>query len=113
MDDRRKERLARLRQKVWMRKAIVRKEEEKEQRDEEDDEEHQNKLPPVEEPPMPLALRSDFPSDHWVEPTEEVLDLSPSYPENRASVVIPPPPPLSPPVKIVQDLRAKYRSDES
>ncbi|KAJ3993296.1 hypothetical protein F5050DRAFT_1810656 [Lentinula boryana] len=69
MDDRRKERLVRLRQ----------------------------KLPPTEEHPMPLASRSDFPSDHWVEPTEEALDLSPSYPENCTSVVIPPPPPSSPP----------------
>ncbi|KAJ3991144.1 hypothetical protein F5050DRAFT_1812885 [Lentinula boryana] len=91
-----------------MRKVIVRKEEEEEQRDEEDDEACRNKLPLVEEPPMPLALRSDFPSDHWVEPTEEDLDLSPSYPENCASVVIPPPPPSSPPANgpIVGALRA-------
>ncbi|KAJ3978391.1 hypothetical protein F5890DRAFT_1560430 [Lentinula detonsa] len=93
MDDRRRERLARLRQKVRTRKAMTRKEE----RNEENDEERRNKLPPVEEPPMPLASRSDFPADHWVEPNEESLDLSPSYPENCASVMIPPLPPSSPP----------------
>ncbi|KAJ3978705.1 hypothetical protein F5890DRAFT_1559832 [Lentinula detonsa] len=97
MDDRRKEQLACLRQKVRMRKTIVRKEEEKEQRDGEDDEERRKKLLPVEEPPMPLASRSDFPSDHWVKPTEERMDLSPSYPDNRVSVVIPPLPYSSPP----------------
>ncbi|KAJ3991629.1 hypothetical protein F5050DRAFT_1715929 [Lentinula boryana] len=87
MDDRRRERLACLRQKVRTHKAIVRKEEGKEQRDEENDEERRNKLPPVEEPSMPLALRFDFPPDHWIEPTEEALNLSPSYPENRVSRV--------------------------
>ncbi|KAJ3786303.1 hypothetical protein GGU11DRAFT_756002 [Lentinula aff. detonsa] len=103
MEDRKKERLARLHQKLRMRKVIVRKEEEKEQRDEEDDKERQKEcilrcfLLPVEEPPMPLASRSDFPSDHWVEPTEEHLDLSPSYPKNHVSVVIPPLPSSSPP----------------
>ncbi|KAJ3990697.1 hypothetical protein F5050DRAFT_1813628 [Lentinula boryana] len=97
MDDRRRERLARLRQKVHTRRAMTRKEEEKEQGDKENDEERRNKLPPVVEPPMPLASRSDFPSDHWVEPTEEHLDLSPSYPANRVSVVIPPLPSSSPP----------------
>ncbi|KAJ3780036.1 hypothetical protein GGU10DRAFT_381305 [Lentinula aff. detonsa] len=97
MDDRRRERLARLRQKVCMRRAIVKKEKGKEQRDEEVDEERPNKLPPTEEPPMPLALRSDFPSDHWVEPNEEALDLSPTYPNNRVSVMVPPLPPSSPP----------------
>ncbi|KAJ3978381.1 hypothetical protein F5890DRAFT_1560446 [Lentinula detonsa] len=96
MEDRKKERLARLRQKLRMRKATVRKEEEKEQRDEENDEERRNKLPPVEEPPAPLASRLDFPSDHWVEPSEEHLDLSPSYPDNRVSVMVPPLPPSSP-----------------
>ncbi|KAJ3779703.1 hypothetical protein GGU10DRAFT_381945 [Lentinula aff. detonsa] len=97
MEDRKKERLARLRQKLRTRQAIVRKEEEKEQRDEENDKERRNKLPPVEEPPVPLALRSDFPSNHWVEPSEEYLDLSPSYPDNRVSVMVPPLPPSSPP----------------
>ncbi|KAJ3978809.1 hypothetical protein F5890DRAFT_1479036, partial [Lentinula detonsa] len=38
-----------------------------------------------------------FPSDHWVEPTEERMDLSPSYPDNCVSVVIPPLPYSSPP----------------
>ncbi|KAJ3792785.1 hypothetical protein GGU11DRAFT_760475 [Lentinula aff. detonsa] len=97
MEDRKKEQLARLRQKLRMRKAIVKKEKGKEQRDEKDDEERRKELSPVVEPPMPLALRSDFPPDHWVEPTEEALHLSPSYPENRVSVMIPPLPPLSPP----------------
>ncbi|KAJ3979153.1 hypothetical protein F5890DRAFT_1642084 [Lentinula detonsa] len=97
MDDRRRERLARLRQKVRMRRAIVKKEKGKEQRDEEVDEERPNELPPTEEPPMPLASRSDFPSNHWVEPNEEALDLSPTYPDNRVSVMVPPLPPLSPP----------------
>ncbi|KAJ3978774.1 hypothetical protein F5890DRAFT_1559691 [Lentinula detonsa] len=51
---------------------------------------------------MPLASRSDFPSDHfpsdhWVEPNKEALDLSPTYPDNRVSVMVPPLPPLSPP----------------
>ncbi|KAJ3990701.1 hypothetical protein F5050DRAFT_1818867 [Lentinula boryana] len=97
MDDRRRERLARLRQKVRTHSAIVRKEKGKEQRDEEVDEECPNELPPTEEPPMPLASRSDFPSDHWVEPNEEALDLSPTYPDNRVSVMVPPLPPSSPP----------------
>ncbi|KAJ3743806.1 hypothetical protein DFH05DRAFT_1460983 [Lentinula detonsa] len=97
MDDRRRERLARLRQKVRTRRAIVKKEKGKEQRDEEVDEERPNELPPTEEPPMPLASRSDFPSNHWVEPNEEALDLSPTYPDNRVSVMVPPLPPSSPP----------------
>ncbi|KAJ3743055.1 hypothetical protein DFH05DRAFT_1461231 [Lentinula detonsa] len=46
---------------------------------------------------MPLALRSDFPSNHWVEPNEEALDLFPTYPNNRVSVMVPPLPPSSPP----------------
>ncbi|KAJ3990624.1 hypothetical protein F5050DRAFT_1813771 [Lentinula boryana] len=99
MDDRRKERLARLRQKVRSHKAIVRKEEEKEQRGEENDEERRKKLSPIEEPPMPLASRSDFPSDHWVEPIEEDLRPLPQYPNNRVSVVIPPLPLSSPPAE--------------
>ncbi|KAJ3791320.1 hypothetical protein GGU11DRAFT_761701, partial [Lentinula aff. detonsa] len=99
MDDRRKERLARLRQKVRSRKAIVRKEEEKEQRGEENDEERRKKLSPIEEPPMPLASRSDFPSDHWVEPIEEDLRPLPQYPNHRVSVVIPPLPSSSPPAE--------------
>ncbi|KAJ3978539.1 hypothetical protein F5890DRAFT_1560165 [Lentinula detonsa] len=90
MDDRRRERLARLRQKVRTRRAIVKKEKGKEQRDEEVDKERPNELPPTEEPPMPLASRSDFPSNHWVEPNEEALDLSPTYPDNRVSVMVPP-----------------------
>ncbi|KAJ3997716.1 hypothetical protein F5050DRAFT_1806630 [Lentinula boryana] len=97
MDDRRRERLARLRQKVRTRSAIVRKEKGKEQRDEEVDEEHPNELPPTEEPPMLLASCSDFPSDHWVEPNKEALDLSPMYPDNCVSVMVPPLPPSSPP----------------
>ncbi|KAJ3744268.1 hypothetical protein DFH05DRAFT_1525286 [Lentinula detonsa] len=74
MEDRKKEWLAHLHQKLRMCKTIVEKEKRKEQRDEEDDEERQNELPPAEEPPMPLASRSDFPSNHWVEPIEERLD---------------------------------------
>ncbi|KAJ3743924.1 hypothetical protein DFH05DRAFT_1460113 [Lentinula detonsa] len=97
MDDRRREQLARLRQKVHTRRAIVKKEKGKEQRDEEVDEERPNKLPPTEEPPMPLASHSDFPSNHWVEPNEEALDLSPTYPDNCVSMMVPPLPPLSPP----------------
>ncbi|KAJ3740411.1 hypothetical protein DFH05DRAFT_1545832 [Lentinula detonsa] len=97
MDDRRHERLARLRQKLRKQKMIVEKEKGKEQKDEMDDEERRNELPPTEEPPMPLASRSDFPSDHWVEPDEEALDLSPTYPDNRVSVMVPPLPPSSPP----------------
>ncbi|KAJ3791798.1 hypothetical protein GGU11DRAFT_751053 [Lentinula aff. detonsa] len=97
MDDRRQERLARLRQKLRKQKRIVEKERGKEQKDEMDDEERQNELPPTEEPPMPLASRSDFPSDHWVEPNEEALGLFPTYPDNRVSVMVPPLPPSSPP----------------
>ncbi|KAJ3990680.1 hypothetical protein F5050DRAFT_1813652 [Lentinula boryana] len=97
MDDRRHERLARLRQKLRKQKRIVEKEKGKEQKDEMDVEERRNELPPTEEPPMPLASRSDFPPDHWIEPTEEALHRSPSYPEHRVSVMIPPPPPSSPP----------------
>ncbi|KAJ3793928.1 hypothetical protein GGU11DRAFT_797990, partial [Lentinula aff. detonsa] len=99
MDDRRKEHLARLHQKVRSRKTIVRKEEKKEQRGEENDEERQEKLSPIEEPPMPLALRSDFPSDHWVEPIKEELRPLPQYPKHRVSVVIPPLPSSSPPAE--------------
>ncbi|KAJ3979106.1 hypothetical protein F5890DRAFT_1559179 [Lentinula detonsa] len=97
MDDRRREQLACLRQKVRTRRAIVKKEKGKEQRDEEVDEERPNELPPTEEPLMPLASRSDFPSDHWVEPNKEALDLSPTYPDNRVYMMVPPLPPLSPP----------------
>ncbi|KAJ3979190.1 hypothetical protein F5890DRAFT_1559054 [Lentinula detonsa] len=71
--------------------------EEQKDENEKDDEERRNKLSPVEEPPMPLASRFDFPSNHWVEPNEEALDLSPTYPDNCVSVMVPPVPPLSPP----------------
>ncbi|KAJ3791972.1 hypothetical protein GGU11DRAFT_761147 [Lentinula aff. detonsa] len=119
MDDRRHKRLTCLRQKLRKQKVIVEKEKGKEQRDEEHDEERRKKLLPIEEPPMPLASRSDFPSDHWVEPIEEELRPLPQYPEHHVSVMIPPLPSSSPPAEgpVIVALRIPwsplYRSERA
>ncbi|KAJ3793317.1 hypothetical protein GGU11DRAFT_851996 [Lentinula aff. detonsa] len=101
-EDRKKERLAHLHQKLRMCKHTIGKGKEREQEDEnkmDDEEIHQNKLLPIEEPPMSLASCSNFPPDHWFEPIKEALEPLQPYPNHCVSVVIPPLPSSSPPAK--------------